>query len=86
MGVLKRKTEKNGSIAIRVPMSAQKKLASLRPVTDHAGFDLAASLTDHVLAWLRQVEKELGSANPETEALSAREARGAVVNGSGEHA
>jgi hypothetical protein len=81
MSVLKRKAEKNGSITIRVPLSAQQKLASLRPAADRAGFDLAGSLTDHVLAWLKQVEKELGN----TEGLSGRRPR-VTVNGSGEHA
>jgi hypothetical protein len=57
---LKKKPEKNGTIAVRVPLSAQKEFAVLRKIADGKGVDLSGSLTDTVLAWLKQARKELG--------------------------
>jgi hypothetical protein len=62
MALLKKKPEKNGTIAVRVPESAQKEYAALRQVADGSGFDLSGSLTDTVLNWMKQVRKELGVA------------------------
>lgn len=60
MALLKKKAEKNGTIAVRVPESAQKEYAALRQVADRSGYDLAGSLTATVLNWMKQARKELG--------------------------
>jgi hypothetical protein len=59
---LKKKAEKNGSIAVRVPKSAQNEYVALRKIGDGKGVDLSGSLTDLVLAWLKTARKELGIA------------------------
>jgi hypothetical protein len=87
MGMLKRKAEKTDVLSVRVPVSVYKEFTALTTIADAKGFDLRASLTDAVLRWIRQVREELGTAEgAASESNSAaRKARGAVVNGAGEH-
>jgi len=83
--LLKRKPERNETISIRVPLSVKSEVSALREIADKRGFDLTASLTDAVLQWIKQVRKELTSTDQEGEALSARKAGGAVLNGGEGH-
>jgi hypothetical protein len=84
MGLLKRKAEANDTLSIRMPASAKREVLELRSLAEEKGFDLTGSLTDAVLAWVKRVRKELTRLEHKRESLSASEARGAVLNGSGE--
>lgn len=76
MALLKRKAEKSGTISVRIPESAKIEMKHLRGVADARGFDLAGSLTDAVVKWIKQLREELGA--DDGNALSARKAGAAV--------
>ena len=61
MSLLKRKAEKTTTISIRIPISAKDQMTTLKPIADAAEFDLAGSLSDAVVKWLKDVSKELQS-------------------------
>ena len=86
MALLKRKPETSKVLSVRIPQSAHQEFDELQALADAKGFDLRGSLTDAGLQWIKQARRELGGNAGETEGLSARKARGAVVNGSGERA
>ena len=59
MALLKRKQERTTTLSIRIPVSINEIVHTLRKTADEAGFDLTASLTDAVVKWTKQVSEEL---------------------------
>jgi hypothetical protein len=61
MPLLKRKAEKTTIISVRVPVSTKEQMDTMRKLADDKGFDLAGSLSDAIIKWMRQVFEELSN-------------------------
>jgi hypothetical protein len=74
MGVLKTKAERSGTVTVRVPASIKTEIDRLREMTNAAGFDLNATLTEAVVKTTRQIRAEL-------DGLSAKGGERGMTNG-----
>jgi hypothetical protein len=88
MGVLKRKEEKSGTIAVRVPASLKAQMEELRRRADAAGFDLSTTITEALTRLAKQVREELdaaqGSAVPAANRAATPGRRNGLAGGGGD--